>query len=456
MKLSMYSMSTNEIESKQIEKDACFGTKKIVEKETGLYFLISTNTTNQSTEDIRHLGGEARSYIRNEFPGEALTIDMQPFFAEAAAISSEFLPAFMEGWYLASYSFSKYQGSKRPADPILLYDLDKYEAVVKTAQTRSQAVNIARDLCNEPANKLTPAIYADKLQEIFKDTNVNVEILQGKDLDQHGLEAIKTVGKGSINPPRMAVLTLKNSDEKHVALVGKGVTFDSGGVNVKTGKGIWEMKMDMGGSAAVVGAMKLLADLASPVHVTAVIPLVENLAGTNAYLPADIISYSNGLHVEVGNTDAEGRLVLADGMLYAQALGAETVIDIATLTGAIGQALGLKAAGVFSNQEEDLWKYKQLGEQTGDYVWPMPVIKEYQEYMKSDYADLNNMSSSDFGGAITAAIFLSNFVEPKTKWVHIDMANTVRPWKQYGYHVAGASGFGVRLLTEMVCEEGKE
>ncbi len=173
-------------------------------------------------------------------------------------------------------------------------------------------------------------------------------------------------------------------------------------------------------------------------------------------MPADIISYSNGLYVEVGNTDAEGRLVLADGMLYAQALGAETVIDIATLTGAIGQALGLKAAGVFSNQEEDLWKYKQLGEQTGDYVWPMPVIKEYQEYMKSDYADLNNMSSSDFGGAITAAIFLSNFVEPKTKWVHIDMANTVRPWKQYGYHVAGASGFGVRLLTEMVCEEGKE
>lgn len=431
------------------------GDMRLMQKDGAVYLFINIAKPVFQMEDLRILGGEVRKYVVSQKFG-TVTLQLNPIFEALRELPLEkAVQFFMEGWFLASYSFDTYKRIERQAEFTLRYDFSLYKNQLQEAKVQSNAVNIARDLCNEPANKLTPQRYAEKITEIFQYTNVAVEIFEAEDLTRHGLEAIKMVGKGSVNPPKMAVLTLKNSDTTHVGLVGKGVTFDSGGINTKTGKGIWEMKMDMGGSAAVVGAMKLLADLDSPVHVTAVIPLVENLAGTNAYLPSDVIRYKNGLHVEVGNTDAEGRLVLADGMLYVQSIGATTVIDVATLTGAIGQALGLKTAGIFSNREEDLWAYKELGEQTGDDVWPMPLIKDYQDYMKSDYADLNNMSSSNFGGAITAAIFLSNFVEKDIKWVHIDMANTVRPWKQYGYHVKGATGFGVRLLKEIVCREGE-
>src|SRR5699024_9714232 len=287
---------------------------------------------------------------------------------------------------------------------------------------------------------------------VFEDTKVDVKIINEADLQAEGFIATEIVGKGSANETKLAILNYKNSSNDPIGLVGKGVTFDSGGTNVKTMSDIGEMKMDMGGSAAVVGALKLISDLNLQTSIIAVIPLVTNLSDGASFLPSDIITYANNFHVEVGNTDAEGRLVLADGLLYTQAKGAKTVIDIATLTGTIGQALGLKMAGIFSNKEEDLWRYKEIGEQTGDHVWPMPLVDDYKTYIKSDSADLNNMSSNPFGGAITAAVFLKQFIEEDHHWIHIDMANTVRHWKKDGYYTEGAAGFGVRLLTELVKE----
>ncbi|WP_221565972.1 leucyl aminopeptidase family protein [Alkalihalobacillus sp. TS-13] len=433
-----------------------FGKTNVIQMKKQLYLLIGFKKERKSIEDIRFLGGETIKAIQ-EYPCEEVTIDFQKLITHCEGLSKEeIVAAFMEGLYLGGYQFLAYKKEENKQYPTFKLNTDQYDVHIKTAQIRANAVYLARDLCNEPANKLTPALYADRLKRIFHQSKVKVEIIESEELKERGFEATAMVGNGSGYPPKLAVLTLKNSDRKHIALVGKGVTFDSGGVNVKTARDIGEMKMDMGGSAAVVGAMKLLADLNSPVHVTAVLPLVTNVTGRDAFLPSDVIKYKNGTTVEVGNTDGEGRLILAEGLLHVQELGATTIIDIATLTGTIGQALGLKAAGIFSNREEDLWSYKELGDHTGDHVWPMPLIHDYETYLESDCADLNNVGSSLFGGAITAAVFLNHFVEAERKWVHIDMANTVRPWKVQGYHVPGASGYGVRLLAELIHMEVEE
>lgn len=438
-----------------IQKQMIFyGQTHLIQVNNTFYLTVGMNKTEKTMEDIRFLGGETRKAI-DTYDITSVSINFDRMFKHYTSYSNkDIVVSFMEGWYLAGYSFLTYQMREPEHEVSLQLGTQAYEYYAEVARVRANAVCIARDLCNEPANKLTPNTYVKKIRSIFHDSPVHVEILESEeDLLKHGLEATAIVGKGSSRSPKFAVLTLKNSNASHIGLVGKGVTFDSGGTNSKIASDIGEMKMDMGGSAAVIGAMKLLADMESPVHVTAAVPIVENVCGKDAFLPSDVIKYRNGLTVEVGNTDAEGRLIVADGILYVQDLGADTIIDIATLTGTIGQALGLKVAGIFSNRENELWKYKELGDKTGDHVWPMPVINEYQYYLQSNTADFSNMSSSKFGGAITAALYLNNFIQEEKKWIHIDMANTVRPWREIGYYVSGASGFGVRLLTELILEE---
>lgn len=444
-----------ELDFFQTQSTIRFGASQIIQKEDVLNVYIGLGDRKLSSEDIRFLGGVCRKAL-NTIKNAIVRIDYEPIVSQSMNPQiSETISSFMEGWYLATYQFLSYKKEKDLASTLTFrWEEEHFNEWEQSAYTRAAAVNVARDLCNEPANKLTPTTYAHALKELFKDTDVMVDILEGEALTEERFPGIVAVSRGSSEPAKFAILTLnRDSDQEKVALVGKGVTFDSGGINAKTASDIGEMKMDMGGSAAVVGAMKLLADTNATVHVIAILPLVENLADGNAFLPSDVIEYPNGLHVEVGNTDAEGRLILADGIVYAQSVGAKTIIDIATLTGSIGSALGLKAAGVFSNVEEDLWQYKKLGDETGDYIWPMPVYDDYLHYLKSDTADVNNMSSSQFGGAITAALFLKQFIEPDKKWIHIDMANTVRPWKVQGYYVLGASGYGVRLLYELVKTE---
>jgi len=438
------------------EEKSCseFGEVHLIPKGAELIVYIGIGKDLLTSEDVRFLGGISRKNLKN-MKNASVSSEFSAIMerAENPALG-QVISSFMEGWYLAEYQFLSYKRAEKVNHLTMQWEDESLKEYDCAARIRANAVNLARDLCNEPANKLTPTTYAERLKKVFHDTDVSVQVIDEKDLVSEEFAGIRTVAKGSSEPAKLVVLTLaRDLHQEKIALVGKGVTFDSGGTNVKTGNDIGEMKMDMGGSAAVVGAMKLLADSDMAANVVAILPLVENLADGNAFLPSDVIRYRNGLHVEVGNTDAEGRLILADGLLYAQILGAKTIVDIATLTGSIGSALGLKAAGVFSNVEADLWHYKQLGEQTGDHVWPMPVFDDYFHYLKSDTADFNNMSSSPYGGAITAALFLKQFVEKEIKWVHIDMANTVRPWREQGYYVPGASGFGVRLLFEMVRSE---
>lgn len=438
------------------EKMTEFGQLQVVQAGQRHYLFVGMDKATMTCEDIRYLSGEVRKKLIELETYTVAQIDFSQLIEKASDLAElEAVTAFIEGWELGGYTFNHYKKEDKQVEIMLDLDQQKYQQAQKQASETVAAVNTARDLCNEPANKLTPATYATRIQEIFSKTKATVELVETDQLHNRGFHATAIVGAGSKYPPKVAIISLKNSEDKHIALVGKGITFDSGGTNVKLMSDIGEMKMDMGGSAAVVGAMKLLATSHAPVNVTAIIPLATNVAGKQAFLPSDVIRYRNGTTVEVGNTDAEGRLVLADGILYAQEIGAEMIIDIATLTGTIGQALGLKTAGIFSNHEEDLWGYKRIGDEIGEYVWPMPVTKDYQTYIDSDTADLNNMSKSPFGGAITAALFLQHFVEEDKKWVHIDMANTVRPWKIKGYHVAGASGFGVRLLTEIILSEQK-
>ncbi|WP_052400575.1 M17 family metallopeptidase [Oceanobacillus jeddahense] len=358
------------------------------------------------------------------------------------------MPAFLEGFYKAGYHFDRYLSSKDRKEVSL--KLPKpFENISINAQKAAAAVHVARDICNEPANKLYPTRFADYLTQLFDPTDVEVEIIQSKDLKEKEFYAIETVGKGSEYAPCVAILTLKNSGEDPVALIGKGITFDSGGVNVKTGSVIAEMKMDLGGAAAVIGAMKLLADRNTACHVKAILPMAVNVSGANAYLPSDVIQYRDGTTVEVGNTDAEGRLVIADAILYAQQLGIDRMIDIATLTGNVGQALGLKTAAIYSNDIKLSTKLYKYGQKSGDSVWPMPLEKDYKRYLNSEVADISNMSNHPFAGSITAALFIEHFVKEGTKWIHIDMANTSKIFPSTKLE---ASGFGTKLLYELIVQ----
>lgn len=454
IEIAPISQLENEYSYTLYEEMLAFGALTYIQENGQAYLLVGVKREQTTVEHIRFLGGEIRKAVQKYAVYTEATISFEAFSSLFKELEQEaFVTAFIEGWHLGSYSFVTYKKETAKAAVQLKFEREKFAKAAEIGVKRANAVSVARDLCNEPANRLTPALYGEKLKTLFSASKVQVEVIETEQLVERGFEPTSIVGAASQYPPKVAILTLKNADTKHIALIGKGVTFDSGGTNVKTGSDIGEMKMDMGGSAAVAGAMKLLADLDLPVHVTAILPLATNVAGKSAFLPSDVLMYRNGLTVEIGNTDAEGRLLLADGLLYAQEIGAEVLIDIATLTGTIGQALGLKTAGIFSNDEARLWTYKTLGEQTGDHVWPMPITKDYQTYIDSDTADINNMSTSPFGGAITAAVFLQNFIEQGKKWVHIDMANTVRPWKVEGYYVKGAGGFGVRLLTEIIQNE---
>src|SRR5699024_11023661 len=254
-----------------------------------------------------------------------------------------------------------------------------------------------------------------------------------KKLEEMEMNGILAVNRGSKYDPAFIELHYKGNPSKPlIALVGKGVTFDTGGISLKGSRDLSDMRMDMGGAAAVAGAMKLLADSKADVNVVGLIQTVENIPDRHSLLPGDIISFKNGHTVQVGNTDAEGRLILADGLIRAGELNADYVVDIATLTGAIVNALGPKLGGIFG-AEDLMMELKQIGDENGDFVWPMPLVDEYEATLKSDYADFSNISNQGPGGSITAALFLRKFVPEKAKWIHVDMAS-VMDTKTKGYY----------------------
>jgi len=313
-----------------------------------------------------------------------------------------------------------------------------------------RAVNTARDLANRPSNTLTPKRFMEEATQKIKTTKITMDVIDKKRAEQLGMHAFLGVAQGSVEEPYMLVMTyapIKN--QKPICLVGKGVTFDSGGISIKPSKGMSEMKADMSGAAAVYASMLAIADLELQKNVTAIIPLAENMPSGKAQRPGDVVSAMNGKTIEVINTDAEGRLILADALCYAVEHKVARIIDIATLTGACTIALGDKAAAVLGNNSQMINALIKSSEFTGDRLWELPLYDDYIDYLKSDIADIANCSEGRMAGTASAAKFLEQFVD-KTPWAHLDIAGVMSYTAPEGYTVKGMSGSGVRNLVDYV------
>jgi leucyl aminopeptidase len=361
------------------------------------------------------------------------------------------------GFLLRGYDFHKYKTQLKPnqklhvEDVVFLVDSPKNaETVFQKEEKVVEAVLFARDLMCEPPNILHPETYAKELKNLSK-LGLKVEILGRKDMEKMGMNALLGVGQGSVKEPQLVVLQWKGGDNNDapLAFVGKGVTFDTGGISIKPSAKMDEMKMDMGGSAAVCGLMYALAAREAKVNAVGVVGLVENMPDGNAQRPGDIVTSMSGQTIEILNTDAEGRLVLADALWYTQeTFNPKLIIDLATLTGAICVSLGSKYAGLFSNDEGLVHKLRQAGEETKEQVWQLPLDDRYDKDINSPIADMKNIGDNG-AGSITAAQFLQRFVNKKP-WAHLDIAGTA--WSSETHPLSGRYpiGFGVRLLNTFV------
>ncbi len=314
-----------------------------------------------------------------------------------------------------------------------------------------EAQNFSRSLANEPGNLLTPTRLAERAREMAGHYGLGCDILDQKRMAELGMGALLGVSQGSAEPPALIVLSYRPANapatQDHLGLVGKGVTFDTGGISIKPSEGMEKMKYDMSGGAAVLGAMQALAQLKPALAVTALIPTVENMPGSRAQRPGDIITSMAGKTIEVLNTDAEGRLILIDALSYAQRLGCTHLVDAATLTGSIVVALGQLRSGAFTNDEGFLAKLLSAANSEGEKMWHMPLDDEYKEGLKSAYADLQNIGSR-WGGSITAAMFIREFVG-ETPWVHLDIAGTAYLDEAKPYMAKGPTGVGVRTFVKL-------
>lgn len=371
-------------------------------------------------------------------------------------------PLLALGAVLGAYKFDRHQkaGRKRKKSVSLqityarrLKSLSRIRRDVKLALDIAESQVMARDLSNEPPNVIYPETLAAASRRMARAVGLRCRVMAVPELKKRGMGAILAVGQGSHRPPRMIVLehgaTAKRKKTGTLALIGKGITFDSGGLSLKTAAGMLEMKHDMSGAATVFGAMRAIALLDLPIHVVGVIAAAENMPSSTAYRPSDIIETASGQTVEIVNTDAEGRLVLADALHYAtESFSPDAMVDVATLTGATMVAFGSAATAGLGNDEDLLNEFRIAGEQVGEIVWPMPLLDEHEKATRSKVADWKN-SGGRMAGASTAAAFLRGFVG-QTPWVHLDIAGTGMTGAQPPLHVGGGTGVGVRMLTQWV------
>ncbi len=383
---------------------------------------------------------------------EAASIEWAlPESSDAAAVAE----ALVTGTVLGSYRYERFKGTD-PDDPpppgiesLTLLAPDAVAVAAEAARVYAEAANRARDLQMTPANVATPTFLAGRAEEIAAAHEaVTAEVLGPEQIAAKGMGGLVAVSRGGGEPARLIVLRYAGGGSgPTLGLVGKGVTFDTGGISLKPGAGMHEMKYDMSGAAAVLEGVAAIAELGLAVDLVAVVPSTENMPSGTAVKPGDVITQYNGKTVEVNNTDAEGRLILADALAYAVELGAERLVDLATLTGAVTIALGSTYAAVISNDDELAAAVTQAGEASGELVWRLPLHPEFKALMKGTVADLSNLGSKRKAGTITAASFLEEFVG-ETPWAHVDIAGTA--WDVgREYTGAEASGFGVRLLVEL-------
>ncbi len=407
------------------------------------------------TAVLRRIAGAALRYLKSRSVKQFAFVLREGETVEAAA------QAVAEGAFAANFESDKYKTDKKDAkslDSIALTgfpEQDRAAAERGLARGRviADAQNFARDLVNEPSNKLTPKVLAEKAAAMAKEAGLAVDILDEKRIADLKMGALLSVAQGSVEPPRMMVVTYTPANPKLgapvIGLVGKAVTFDTGGISIKPSDGMEKMKYDMAGGATMLGVMRALAALKPNVKVICVVPSTENMPGGRAQKPGDIQTAMSGKTIEVLNTDAEGRLILADGVHYAKQLGATHLIDAATLTGAIVVALSNINVGVFGSDQPFTDKLLASAKATGEKMWQMPIDDDYREFIKGTVADIQNIGSGKGGGAITGAMFIKEFTGD-TPWIHLDIAGTAwnddaKPWL-----AKGPTGVALRTLIHLV------
>ena len=355
----------------------------------------------------------------------------------------------VEGAIIGAYRFDKYKTEKKDKiSELILITNDDASDVIEKAKIVSEAVNLTRDLINEPAEIITPAKLAQLASEI---SGIETKVYGASEAKEMGMGAFLAVGQGSRHEQKFIHMKYTPSGAKKavIALIGKGITFDSGGLDIKPAASMLEMKGDMAGAACVLSVMRALAVLRPDVEVHGIIAACENMPASRSYKPGDVLTAMNGKTIEVDNTDAEGRLTLADALCYAENLSPDAIIDIATLTGACCVALGKVASGLLGNDDKLIVDLQMNAEEAGEYLWEMPMYDEYFEDLKSDIADFKN-SGSRYGGTSAAALFLKKFVK-STPWAHIDIAGTSIVNKPIRELPKGATGVGVRTLINYIC-----
>ncbi len=410
-------------------------------------------------ETIRQAMGSAAKRVR-QAKVQSFTVAL-PTVTPSGMSSLEVAQAMVEGAILGSYQFTVYR-SEATSDhtvaemKVLIPQNSQLREVaegIRRGVATAEATVFVRDLCNHPSNVLTPTMVADEAKAIAKAEKITIKILEQKDMERLGMGALLGVARGSQEPPKFIILEYngaKKKDERPVVLVGKTITFDTGGISLKPAENMEHMKADMTGGAEVLAAIRAAARLKLPLRLISILPVAENMPGGRAMKPGDIVMTLAGKTVEVQNTDAEGRLILADGLAYAMRYKPAALIDIATLTGACVVALGQFAIGMFGNDVTLKEQVHRSGQKAGERVWEMPLWEEYFEQLKSDVADMRNIGGRG-GGMITAALFLSKFVG-NCPWVHLDIASTDWSERERAYVPKGPSAIGTRLLLQYLID----
>lgn len=412
-------------------------------------------------EQIRQAMGRAVLRAR-EMGLKRIAVSTDSFICESVNIVAEDASTAMaEGANLALYRFTKYKvkenGNSKNLDEIRFVENDKKTAAlvkkgVEKGRIISDSVNLARDLINHPANDMTPAILAESAKGMAKAAGIKCTVLSKRQIEKLGMGALLGVSQGSVELPAFIILEYNGGKrkDKPVVVVGKSITFDSGGISIKPSEGMGKMKYDMSGGAATIGVLRAASMLQLPMNIVGLLPASENMPSGTAIRPGDVLRSMSGRTIEIISTDAEGRLVLSDALFYATRYKPRWIIDIATLTGACAVALGSHAIGMLGNDKDLKARITTAGEKVWERVWEMPLWDEYAEQIKSTVADIKNSGGRE-GGVITAAIFLSKFVEDYP-WVHLDIASTEWIDKDRAYIPAGPTAIGVRLILQLLID----
>jgi len=446
-------VENGEIKGKYKELTTVYTQGKLKATKIVLLGLGKTNEFNM--EKLRNAGAEAVKYLRNSNGNNdkvLLSIDL------SAADTVDIAQALTEGSILGSYKFKKHITKNN--DKKEIKDLVIHSAAPEQTSLINEGIDkgniyagatwFVRDMVNESANFMTPSVMADISGILAKNYNLELKVLDSIEMKKLGMGGLLGVSQGSQQPPRFIVLSYKGreSEEVDVAVIGKGITFDSGGISIKPSANMDEMKTDMAGGAAALGVVSALSQFKPKLNVAVIVSATENLPSGSAIRPGDILTIMNGKTVEIISTDAEGRLILADAICYARKMGAKKIIDIATLTGACHISLGDVCTGTFGNNQELIDAVIKAGKEVGECMWQLPLMEEYRDLNKSDIADIKN-SGGRYGGAISAAWFLGEFAED-TPWVHLDIAGTAYLDKERGYFVKGATGIPMRTLVNLI------